>query len=532
MAIPTTTYEAHETRTTPGSWLRRHKRLVWGVCAALVAMLVIGGFFAEKYWPYRYRNVKPLLEQVFASKITVSHYHRTYFPHPGFVAEALTLRRTSAPDLPPVGSTEELIVQGSWLDLLTLRQRVQLVDVVGLHVVIPPVGSRANHEDFPAGSTADFSGPDTMVEVMHIHKAVLDIMRTDGGRYTYPIRDLVIRNLRNGEAISYSVDMQNASPAGRIQATGKFGPIPPKNLGATPLWGDFTFAPVDLGSIGELHGTLSATGHFSGELCAISGYAKASTPDFAVHDGTPVPVNGTVQLTVNGLNRDVILNSVEARSGKTVVEAQGNVKGSPNVTDVDLKVDKGRAEDLLRPFLKERVPIAGVVWLKAHAHLTPAEHGERFLHRLSVDGSFVVPSERVTNRDLEQKLASFSKRAQGDKAEKDDSAASQSIDELSSLEGPVKIRDGIASTPRLRFAIPGAVADLKGTYNLRDKSAHLVGVLRMESDISHTETGFKSALLKPLAPFFKKKKAGAVIPIAVTGKPGHYSVSSNLLHEK
>lgn len=495
-------------------------------------MLVTGGFFAEKYWPYRYRNVKPLLEQVFASKITVSHYRRTYFPHPGFVAQALTLRRTSAPDLPPIGSTEELIVQGSWMDLLTLRHRVRLVDVVGLHVVIPPVGSRANHEDFPAGSSADFSGPDTTVEEMHIHKAALDVMRTDGGRYTYPIRDLVIRNLKNGEAISYSVDMQNASPIGRIQATGKFGPIPPKNLGATPLWGDFTFAPVDLGSLGELHGTLSATGHFSGVLSAIEGHAKASTPNFAVKDGTPVPVNGTVQVTVNGLNRDVVLNSVEARTGKTVVEAQGDIRGEPKVTNVDLLVTKGRAEDLLRPFLKEHVPISGVVWLKAHARLAPAEHGERFLQRLTLDGSFVVPSERMTNQALEDKLTNFSQRAQGDKAAKDDSEASDAADVLSSLEGPVKIRDGVVSTPRLKFEMPGAVADLKGTYDLRDKSVHLAGDLKMESDISHTQTGFKSLLLKPLAPFFKKKKAGAVIPIAVTGKPGHYQVSSNLLHEK
>jgi len=54
----------------------------------------------------------------------------------------------------------------------------------------------------------------------------------------------------------------------------------------------------------------------------------------------------------------------------------------------------------------------------------------------------------------------------------------------------------------------------------------------MDTDISHTATGFKSFLLKPLAPFFKKKNAGAVIPIAVTGLPGHYQVSQNIAHNK
>jgi len=38
--------------------------------------------------------------------------------------------------------------------------------------------------------------------------------------------------------------------------------------------------------------------------------------------------------------------------------------------------------------------------------------------------------------------------------------------------------------------------------------------------------------MKPLIPFFKKNKAGAVIPIAVTGSPGEYKVSQNLLHQK
>jgi hypothetical protein len=54
----------------------------------------------------------------------------------------------------------------------------------------------------------------------------------------------------------------------------------------------------------------------------------------------------------------------------------------------------------------------------------------------------------------------------------------------------------------------------------------------MQSDISHTTTGFKSMLMKPLIPFFKKKSAGAVIPIAITGRPGNYKVTQNLTHTK
>jgi hypothetical protein len=38
--------------------------------------------------------------------------------------------------------------------------------------------------------------------------------------------------------------------------------------------------------------------------------------------------------------------------------------------------------------------------------------------------------------------------------------------------------------------------------------------------------------MKPLIPFFKKDQAGAVIPIAVTGAPGAYKVTQDILHRK
>ena len=96
-------------------------------------------------------------------------------------------------------------------------------------------------------------------------------------------------------------------------------------------------------------------------------------------------------------------------------------------------------------------------------------------------------------------------------------------------KGRCRFEDGIASSQHVTFQIPGAQADLSGTFNFHNKVVHLVGNLRMDTDISHTTTGFKSFLLKPLAPFFKKKNAGALVPIAVTGEPGHYQVTQDIL---
>jgi hypothetical protein len=254
------------------------------------------------------------------------------------------------------------------------------------------------------------------------------------------------------------------------------------------------------------------------------------TPDFAVDDGRRTPVAGSIQCTVNGVEGDVSIHGIEAHIGATTIHAAGAVEGSPKATNLDIDVKGGRAEDVMRPFIREEVPIRGPVWLRSHAYLEPNGRGG-FLHRLHVTGVFDVPSERITDQKTEKGLTDFSHRAQGGKDSEDDSP-SAAADTLSSMKGPARINDAVASSQRLTFRIPGAQADLSGTFDFHSKVVHLVGTLRMDTDISHTATGFKSFLLKPLAPFFKKKNAGALVPIAVTGSPGHYEVTQNISHNK
>jgi hypothetical protein len=362
-------------------------------------------------------------------------------------------------------------------------------------------------------------------------------MRADGSRYSFPIQQLVIRNLQKGQALGYAVDMQNAKPTGHILSTGSFGPLNPKNLGATPLSGDFKFSRVNLQDIGNISGTLSSTGHFNGTLVDFEADAVSETPDFAVGNGKPTSFATSVHCAINGLNGDVILHSIDARTRATTVHVEGRIVGSPKVIDVDVDVGGGRMQDVLRPFIHDQVPIAGAVWLHSHAQLDPSGNGLKFLQRLRVDGAFEAPAERLTNQATEQKLSAFSQRAQGVKPSKlepssADQASNATSDVVSSFKGQAKIRDGILSTKGITFQVPGADVDLSGSFNLRNSTVDLTGNLRMQSDISHVATGFKSALMKPLIPFFKKNKAGAVIPIAITGGPGGYKVTQNLLHRK
>jgi hypothetical protein len=503
------------------------------VIIVIAATLAAGTVFISSNWPYRHRKIAPMLEDVLASQVTFSNYHRTYFPHPGFVATGITMRRRSAPNLPPLGSIETMVVEGSWFDLLMLRERVRVVDVTGLHVVVPAIGSPANHEDFPPGSSSDFTGPDTRIERFVVHKSLLDIMRTDGRRFSFPIAELEIRNLHKGDAMTYAVDMRNAFPTGSIEAHGGFGPINAKDMGSTPVSGDFTFLSVNLHEVGDVRGTLDSRGHFRGVLEAIEAQASSDTPDFAVANGKPTPVQATIQCTIDGTNGDLKIHAIESKIGATDVHAQGSIAGSPKITNLDIAVTNGRVEDVMRPFIHNDLPISGPVWLKSDASIGPP--GDGFLERLRVDGVFDVPAERISNRNTEKSVSEFSQRAQGNTNGSDKNSGgngSGATDALSSVKGPVAIRNGIASTTRLTFQVAGAEADLKGTFNFHNSKAHLVGDLKMEADISHAETGFKSWLLKPLDPFFKKKHAGAVVPIAVTGTEGSYKISQDLTHTK
>ncbi len=497
-------------------------------CAVALVLLLVGFHFVRTYWPYRYRMVEPTLEKVFASRIKMTHYHRTYWPNPGFVAEGLTLRRNTAPDLPPVGSVERVRVEGSWLDLLLLRKRIVALYADGLHVVIPPVGSRANQEDFPAGSSNDFEGPDTAVGRFVMRDAELDILRTDGGRYSFPIKQLVITNLQKNEKVGYTVEMATPQAVGQLVASGNFGPLVGGKLDQTPVTGRFTYDDVKLDGISDLHGVLTAKGSFEGQLGGIEGRADGSVANFSVGEGKGVTLSGSATGAVNALNGEIQLHGVDVTLGKTVVHVVGQLVGAPKVTDLDVSVASGRTQDLLRPFMRARPPVAGPVRLRGHAHIAAAEQAKGFLERLTVKGEFDIPKERLTDSPTEKSLSAFSERAQGVPDGKADAAADEQ-DVLSSLVGSVVIAKGVVHGTRLVFAVPGASIEGSGTFDLASEKVDLTGDLRMQADLPHATTGFKSFLLKPLAPFFRKKHAGAVVPVRVTGGPGHYTIGQNVL---
>ena len=58
---------------------------------------------------------------------------------------------------------------------------------------------------------------------------------------------------------------------------------------------------------------------------------------------------------------------------------------------------------------------------------------------------------------------------------------------------------------------------LDGTHSLRSKVVDLAGVVLLDATVSQTQTGYKSWLLKPFDPLFKKNGAGTRLVITVAG---------------
>lgn len=523
--------------------MRRRVRSIWHeaplwvhiVIVATGALLAIAVVFISANWPYRHRKIRPMLEDVLTSDVTFSGYHRVYFPRPGFVATGITIRRkTAPPGAPPLGQIESMMFVGTWTDLIMLRRRVELIDITGFHAVVPAIGSPENKLSFPQGSGKEFTGPDTLIEHLILHDSLLEVRRQSDSPLFFPIKQLEIDNFHHGEAMTWAVDMQNAIPHGHILARGTMGPIKGSTFVNTPVSGNFAFTDVNLHDVGEISGRLDTRGVFKGNLHAMRVEASGITQDFAVTEGKPTPVEASMQAVLHASNGNLEVHSIDLKVLKTQVQAVGDINNPSSATNLDITVDRGCAEDLMRPFIHKEVPISGPVSLKAHAYLGPP--GDGFIQRLRLTGSLNVPAEKLTDQKTEKSLSSFSERAAGKQKNTGLESAPNSpppgADVLSSLEGPARINDGIVSTPHISFRVPGAEATLAGTFRFHDEAVHLTGNLKMTTDISHTATGFKSFLLKPLAPFFKKKNAGAVIPIAVTGLPGHYKVSQDISHNK
>ncbi|MFP5226416.1 MAG: AsmA-like C-terminal region-containing protein [Acidobacteriota bacterium] len=506
------------TRASSQTRHRIHVGEAIGAAAIAVAMIAVHLMFF--FWPFRYRQVHPLLEKVFESKVVVNYYHRTYFPHPGFVAEGVTFFRHGDTHIPPLAEVKRIAVEGQWGMLLFHPHLLYQISLEGLHVRIPPAGTRARGMDFDDG-VVDASQSKLKIETICADGTVLDFLRNDDSPIRFQFPALQIHDLEAGRPMQFALTVRTPGPQATVTASGKVGPFRTTSYRATPLSGSYRIESGDLSRLRGLAGHVRGGGQFTGIFAKIRVMGSAAIPDFRAGPANRVRLDAQYRVAVNGMNADVQIEGAQVRTGSSLITAQGSVAGSPRRVAVTFATQGAEIDDLLRMVEEAEPEVAGKVNLHAAAEFSPGP--QRFLERLQLQGAIAVEGLHFLDGKTQQRMDAFSARVW-----KGGNPAGNSMVATLAARSETRFEHGVASFPDIEAYVPGAQASLRGTFDLLNSRIDLKGKLAMERSLSHAATGFKAVLLKPLSPFFKRKDAGAVLPITVTGTAEKPKVSADL----
>jgi len=506
-------------RTRVPSWIL--------ISVVIFVVAVVGALiFVLANWPFKRDNVAKALGQTFASTVDIKQFHNTYFP-PGCVAEGIAFR-----DGRSLGTIGKLTIEANWATLLAMQKRIETIRAEGLFVRVLPHGQSANGAKPDDGGS---SNSKLVVGRITADGAVLEVDRTDQSKppLRFEIHQLTLNNVGRGRAMSYRAALRNPEPPGEITSTGQFGPFNMDDHGKTPLSGSYSFEHADLGLFHLVAGTLSSKGTFKGILERIEVHGSTAIPDFeAKSSGHPVNLTTQFHAFVKGTNGDVLLDPADSHIEQTGIISTGGIVGMQGqkgkTVSLEMTVRQGYIQDLMRLLMKSpRPPMVGVIGFQAKAVVPPS--GGKFLERLNLTGDFGIGDARFTNPKTRKNIDVLSERARGDKNDDNDP---QNV--ISNLKGHVVVRNGVAQFSNLTFGVPGALAQLDGTFNLLDQRIDLHGDLTMQADLSDATKGVKSFLLKAVDPFFKNKKrnAGAVVPIHIGGTYSHPSYGLDITGKK
>src|ERR1700730_13861878 len=504
---------------------KQPRKLIARTAFAMVVIFLAAIVFLAWRWPFSREAVLKDLKDASLSKVDVGAFHGTYFPRPGCVLERVTFQHNPKAGTPPLITVEKIRVEGSFSGLFA--ERVRRMRAEGMHILIPP---RGTDEHCQTQKRSTFVIDDLIAD-----GAILEVASREADKppLKFAFREFTLSNVGSHGPASFRAKLSNPEPPGEITTTGKFGPWDAGDVGKTAVSGEYSFQHADLGVFHGIAGLLSSSGKFSGVLDRIEVQGLTDTPHFTVTSSShQVQLRTQFHAVVNGENGDTFLQKVAATFWKTTVWSDGSVTGrvgQPGKTaSVELATKDGRIQDILLLFAQsERAPMSGMVSFRAKVSIPPAK--QSFLEKVELQGDFGIEAASFAKSDTQQGVNSLSEGARGDKdhhnAEKDEGDP-ETV--LSDLKGHVLLKDGTARFSNLSFSVPGALAQLQGTYNLITEKIDLRGTLKTDSEPSKTTHGMKTLILKALDPFFKKKHVGYVMPVNITGTYEHPSFGLDL----
>jgi AsmA-like C-terminal region len=497
---------------TPVRRTRWLKLAAFGLGLGLAAFFVLLGF----YWPFRLDAVAKELADESDSKVTAGSFRATYFPHPGCVLEQVIFQHNPKKGASPLITVERITIRGTFTGIFA--RHVKLVLVEGMRILVPPLGS----EPFKTPPRSS-----VVIDDLIADGTVLEVASRESG--TPPLKFLFpgfnISDVGSNSPAVFKATLSNPEPPGEITTTGKFGPWNPGAVGKTAVSGDYRSEHADLGFFRGISGILASSGKYAGTLEHIEVEGSTNVPLFAVtRSSHHSPLRTQFQAVVNAENGDVFLQNVNASLGQTTIQTQGSIAEKPGqsgkTTSLTMASKDGKIQDLLLVVTKSsRAPMSGIVSFEAQVSIPPGE--SRFLKKLELQGDFGIDAGSFTKSDTQQEVNSLSQGALKDKNHKPEDNDTSHQNVLSDLKGHILLRNGIATFSNLSFGVPGALAQMHGTYNLISEKIDFHGTLKTQAEVSKTTHGIKSLMLKALDPFFKSKPAGYLAPVKVTGTYDH-----------
>jgi hypothetical protein len=159
--------------------------------------------------------------------------------------------------------------------------------------------------------------------------------------------------------------------------------------------------------------------------------------------------------------------------------------------------------------------MSGVVTTDAALDIEAGD--ESVSKRMKMKGTFSLREIHFNDPALEDKIDILSLRARGET----DNLKPGAPDVTSRMTGRFDMSRGRLSFSDLNYSLPGGEIQLNGTYVLEGRRYDFVGHVRTRAELSQmVKSKWKSILLTPLDPFFKKHGWGTEIPVRISGANG------------
>jgi len=493
------------------------KWIFGGLAVVLVAVAIAFIWARVRLKPMLRERLITAIREHYRREVEVKDIEISAVTGFGATIHGLVLHQKDRSDFPPMALVDRLEVSATLRGILSEPLQIEWVILRGLKINVPR--KRSNSPDSPESNkprTERRYPPRFIINEVLADGTFLQILpkTEDKEPLTFDITKLRLHSAGTVQPMQFRATLTNPKPPGDIQSTGAFGPWDSDEPGLTPVSGSYTFANADLSDFKGLAGILSSEGKYQGMLERIEVDGFTDTPDFTLKvSGHPVHLKTQFHAIVDGTDGDTYLQPVNAQFRRSSIVARGGVYRKPGqkgkTISLDVTVSDARVEDMIWLAVKAKQPLmVGGITFKTKFDLPPGD--KDIIEKLHLTGKFGVESARFTSLKIQDKVEALSQRARPGEEPEDERS-------VSNLRGGFELHDSIIDFTKLTFEVPGASVFLDGSYGLQKETLDFAGELRTQAKVSQMTTGVKSIFLKIADPLFKKKGAGAVIPIKITG---------------